>query len=84
MAWKDLNLVELKFSALVYQARMARQERQRAMSAGRTNEADGFFLEYTTKITRGEQLALELGYPDYETAAQNVLRKSGGWPNLTL
>jgi|HubBroStandDraft_6_1064221.scaffolds.fasta_scaffold01113_1 hypothetical protein len=76
MAWKGLNLLELRFAALVRQVRDAERERQEAISAGRIHDADRLFLEYAAKITRGENLAQELGYREYDAAARSVERKS--------
>jgi hypothetical protein len=76
MARKDVNLRESGFAALVFLVRVAERERQEAISAGRIHDADRYFREYATRRLRGEQLARELGYQDYDVAAKNVAPRS--------
>jgi hypothetical protein len=73
MAFADLNLLQMKFLHLASKDELLNKQRQESIAAGRTQEADVYFLEYASNRTQAEQLSRELVYPDFDAAKKDVL-----------
>lgn len=73
MAFSDLNLPQMKFLHLACKDELLNKQRQESIAAGRTQEADTYFLEYASNRSQAEQLARELAYPDFDAAKKDVL-----------
>jgi|HubBroStandDraft_1064217.scaffolds.fasta_scaffold363300_3 hypothetical protein len=71
MALADLKL--RKFAYLASKDDFLNKQRQESIAAGRTEEADAYFLEMVPNRNQAEEFAVELRYLDFDAAKKDIL-----------
>jgi hypothetical protein len=72
MAYTDLTLLQMKFASLARSLELLDEKRRESIKAGRSEDADSYFLEYVSDLSSAEQLARELGYQDCDAAKADI------------
>jgi hypothetical protein len=62
-----------KFLIFVQRDEWLNQEHHESTVSGRTKETEACFLRYATNRLKGDLLARDLGYADFDTAKKDLL-----------